>query len=142
MNKQNNDTNMNISNYNPNIFDLPNEILFMIINKLNIGNVFYSLVDVDERFVQLVLDPLYIEHVDITIMTIKSYYNRTFSVHKQVLSRLCENILPKIADQVKKLAIEQHSIQRILNFKYSQLYSLSLVNSKKEILLQYLTGIF
>ena len=134
---------MNISNNNhPNIFDLPNEILFMIINKLNIGDVFYSLVDVDERFFQLVLDPLYIEHVDITVRTMNSYYNRTFSVHEQVLSRLCEDILPKIADQVKKLAIEQDSIERTLTVNYSQLYSLSLVNFKEEILFQYLTGIF
>jgi hypothetical protein len=143
INKQNIDINMNISNNNhPNIFDLPNEILFMIINKLNIGDVFYSLVDVDERFVHLVLDPLYIENVDITVMAMNSFYDRTFSVHEQVLSRICENILPKIADQVKKLAIEQHSIERTLNFNYSQLYSLSLVNFKAEILLQYLTGIF
>ncbi|CAF4566366.1 unnamed protein product [Rotaria sp. Silwood2] len=134
---------MNISNNNhPNIFDLPNEILFIIINKLNIGDVFYSLVDVNERFGQLVLDPLYIENLDITFMTMNSFYDRTFSVHEQALSSICENILPKIHDQVKKLSIEQHSVERILTFNYSQLYSLSLVNFKEEILFQYLIGIF
>jgi hypothetical protein len=67
MNEQNSDINMNISNNNhPNIFDLPNEILFIIINKLNISDVFYSLVDINERFAQLVLDPLYIQNLDIT----------------------------------------------------------------------------
>ncbi|CAF1374316.1 unnamed protein product [Rotaria sordida] len=112
---------MNISNKNhPNIFDLPNEILFIIINKLNIVDVFYSLVDVNERCGQLVLDPLYIENLDITVMTMNSFYDRTFSVHEQVLSSICENILPKIHDQVKKLAIEQDSVERILTFNYSQ----------------------
>jgi hypothetical protein len=75
-------------------------------------------------------------------MTMNSFYDRTFSVHEQVLSRICENILPKIHDQIKKLAIEQHSIERILTFNYFQLYSLSLVNFKEEILFQYLIGIF
>ena len=134
---------MNISNNNhSNIFDLPNEILFIIINKLNFGDVIYSLVDVNERFLQLVFDPLYIQELDITLMTMKSFYQRTFSLHEQVVSNICENILPKIHDQVKQLAIEQHSIERILTHNYSQLYSLSLVNFKEEILFQYLTGRF
>ncbi|CAF0896496.1 unnamed protein product [Adineta steineri] len=131
---------MNISKNNySNIFDLPNEILFIIINKLNTVDVIYSLADVNERFVQLVFDPLYIQNLNITLMTMKSFYQRTFSIHEQVLSNICENILPKIHDQVKQLAIEQHSIERILTYNYSQLYSLSLVNFKEEILYQYLT---
>jgi hypothetical protein len=134
---------MNISNNNhPNIFDLPNEILFIIINKLNIVDVSYSLVDLNERFAQLVLDPLYIQNLNITNMTMNSYYDRTFSVHEKICSRICKNILPKIHNEVKQLATEQHSIERILTFNYSQLYSLSLVNFKEEILFQYLMGIF
>jgi len=67
MTEQNSGINMNISNNDhPNIFDLPNEILFIIINKLNIDDLFYSLVDINERFAQLVLDPLYIQNLDIT----------------------------------------------------------------------------
>ncbi|CAF1108029.1 unnamed protein product [Adineta steineri] len=131
---------MHISNNNhSNIFNLPNEILFIIINKLNIADASYSLVDVNERFVQLVFDSLYIQKLDITFMTMKSFYQRTFSIHEQVLSNLCENILLKIHDQVKQLTIEQHSMKRILTHNYSQLYSLSLVNFKEEILFQYLT---
>ncbi len=133
---------MNISNNNHlNIVDLPNEILLIIISKLNIGEVFYSLVDINERFVQLVLDPLYIRNLDMTIMTMQSFYNRTFSIDDQVLSRICENILPQIFDQVNKLTVEQNSIERILTVNYPQLYSLSFVNFKEERLFQYLTGI-
>ncbi|CAF3999621.1 unnamed protein product [Adineta steineri] len=131
---------MNISNNNySNIFDLPNELLFIIIKKLNIGDVIYSLVDVNERFVHLLFDPFYIQNLNITLMTMKSFCHRTFSIHEQVLSNICENILPNIHDQVKQLVIEQHSIKRILTYNYSQLYSLSLVNFKEEILFQYLT---
>src|ERR1700728_2493777 len=138
MNKQYNDLNMNISNNKHlNIVDLPNEILLIIINKLNIGDVFYSLVDINERFAQLVLDPLYIRNLDMTIMTMKSFYDRTFSIDDQVISRICENILPQIHSQVNKLTVEQDSIERILTVHYPQLYSLSLVNFKEEILFQY-----
>ncbi|CAF1591048.1 unnamed protein product, partial [Adineta steineri] len=98
----------------------------------------HSLVDVNERFVHLLFDPFYIQNLNITLMTIKSFYQRTFSLHEQVLSNICENILPNIHDQVKKLTIEQNSIERILTYNYAQLYSLSLVNFKEEILYQYL----
>ena len=143
MNEQNRKINMNmLDNDHRNIFDLPDEILFMIMNKLNIGDIIYSLVDVNERFGQLVLDSVYIQNVDITLMTMNSFSDRTFSVHEKICSRICKNILPKIHDEVKQLAIEQHSIERILTFNYSQLYSLSLVNFKEEILFQYLMSIF
>ncbi|CAF1594248.1 unnamed protein product, partial [Adineta steineri] len=123
----------------PSIFNLPNEILFIIIKKLNIADVIHSLVDVNERFVQLLFDPFYIQNLNITLMTIKSFYYRTFSIHEQVLSNICENILPNIHDQVKKLTIEEHSIERILTYNNAQLYSLSLVNFEEEILYQYIT---
>ena len=113
-NEQNNSINMNILHKNHrNLFDLPNEILLIIIKKLNIDDVIYSLANVNERFTQLVFDPLYIQDFDITMMTMNSFYDRTFSIHEQVLSRICETILPKIHDQVKQLAIEQDSIERI-----------------------------
>jgi hypothetical protein len=143
LSEQNKDMNMNISNINqPTMSDLPNEILFIIINKLNIGDIVYSLLDLDERFAQFVYDPIYIQNLDITDMTMNSYYKRSFSVHEQVLSRICENLLPKIRNQIKKLVIEQQSIERILTFNYSQLYSLSFVNFNEDRLLQYLTGMF
>jgi hypothetical protein len=134
---------MNILHKNHrNLFDLPNEILLIIIKKLNIDDVIYSLANVNERFTQLVFDPLYIQDFDITMMTMNSFYDRTFSIHEQVLSNICQNILPKIHNQIKKLTIEQHSIGRILPFNYSQLYSLSLINFQEKILFQYLTGRF
>jgi len=63
-----------------------------------------------------------------TIMTMKSFFDRTFSIDDQVLSRICENILPEIHDQVNKLTIEQNSIELILlNFT---LYHLLILKKK------------
>src|SRR5690349_16653304 len=117
---------MNTSNNNHlNILDLPNEILLAIFKKLNMVDVLYSLVDVNERFNHLVLDPLYISKFDITTMAMKSFYDRTYSIDNQVLSRIRKKVLPRIHHQIKELTLEQHSMERILlTANYPQLYSL------------------
>jgi hypothetical protein len=56
-----------LNNNNINILDLPDEILQFIFNKLNIVDILYSLVDVNQRFDRLALDPLYIQHLDSVI---------------------------------------------------------------------------
>jgi hypothetical protein len=137
---------MNTSNNNRlNIFDLPNEILFMIVNKLNIGHVVYSLFHVDERFAQIVLDPLYIlniRNLDMTVIRMKSFFDYTFTIDDQVLNIIYRKILPQISDHINKLTIEQQSMKRILlAVDYPQLYSLSIVNCEEEILFQHLRGI-
>jgi hypothetical protein len=123
------------------ILDLPNEILLIIFNKLNMVDVLYSLVDVCERFDQLVLDPLRIRNLDMTSLTMKSFFDRTYSIDNQVLDRICETILPRIHRQVNELTVEQQSIERVLHaFNYPQLYSLSLMNFQAEKLYKLLTG--
>ncbi|CAF1432789.1 unnamed protein product [Rotaria sordida] len=103
-------------------------------------DVLYSLVDVNERFDQLILDHLYICHLNMTTMTIRSVFDRIYSIDDQVLSRICEQILPRIHHQVNQLTVESHSMDRLLTVNYSQLYSLSLVDFQEKILLQYLKG--
>jgi hypothetical protein len=133
---------MNTSNNdNLNILDLPDEILLIIFNKLNTIDVLYSLVDVNERFDRLVFNSLDIRNLDTTNMVMKSYYDRTFSIDNNVLSRISEKILPRIHHQLNELIVEQNSMKHILlNANYPQLDSLSLVNFEKEILFQNLTG--
>ena len=134
---------MNIpNNSHLNINNLPNEILLMIINKLNISDIVYSFIDINERFAELIINYLCIRNLDMTIMKMKSFYDRTFSIDDKILSRICDQILCRISDQINALTVEQHSIQRILHpTDYPQLYSLSLVNFDGKTLDQYLTGI-
>ncbi len=102
---------MNSSDINNlNILDLPNEILFIIFNKLNTVDALYSLVDVNERFDELVLDSLHIRNLDTVNMIIKSNFDHTISIDNRVLSRICEKILPRIHHQLNELTVEQHSI--------------------------------
>jgi hypothetical protein len=134
---------MNSSDINNlNILDLPNEILLIIFNKLNKVDGLYSLVDVNERFDDLVLDSLHIRNLDTVNMIIKSHFDAAISNDNGVLSRICSKILPRIHHQLNELTVEQHSMKRILfTVNYPQLYSLSLVNFQEEILFQYLTDI-
>ncbi len=133
---------MNYSN-NKYILDLPDEILLIIFKKLNIIDVLYSLVDVNQRFDRLALNPLYIHDLDMTtIMTNNSTYNQTFLIDTQVLSRICQKILSRIDHQIHKFTVEECSMKPILlAANYLQLYSLSFINFHEEILYQYLTGI-
>jgi hypothetical protein len=120
---------------------MPNEILLMIFKKLNMVDVLYSLVSVTQRFDQLILNPFYIRNLDMTSMTMKSFYDRIYSIDDQVLSKICKNILPRIHHQVNELIVEQNSMERVLHtINYPQLYSLSLIDFEAEVLLEYLTG--
>ena len=114
----------NVDINDTNKLNLPDEILLAIINKLNMIDVIYSLVGVNQRFDRLVLDPLYIHHLDLTV---KSLLNNTFSVDKQVLDRICEEILPRINNKINELTIDPHSMERILGaVVYHQLHFHSL----------------
>ncbi|CAF4802882.1 unnamed protein product [Rotaria socialis] len=135
---------MNTLNNNDfNILDLPDEILLVILNKLNTTDVFHSLVDVNQQFDRLAFDYLYVRNIDMTdTMIINSLYDQISSIDTKILSKICEKVLPRIHHQVYKLTIEQYSMQHIiLAANYPQHYSLSLINFQEEILYQYLTGI-
>ncbi|CAF4082841.1 unnamed protein product [Rotaria sordida] len=137
-----NELDMNISNNNNlNILDLPNEILLIIFNKLNKVDVLYSLFDITQRLNQLILDPFYIRNLNMTSMTMKSFYDCIYSIDNQVLDRICKNVLPRIYHQINELIVEQYSIERILHtISYPQLYSLTLMNFSEEVLFNYLTN--
>ncbi|CAF2140517.1 unnamed protein product, partial [Rotaria magnacalcarata] len=98
---------------------------------------FYSIVDVNERFNRLVFDPLYAHSLDLTV---KSSSNYISSINNQMLDEVCEKVLPRIYHQINKLAVEPHSIERLLfTTGYPQLDSLSFINFQKETFYQYLT---
>jgi hypothetical protein len=127
---------------NINLLELPDEILFIILKKLNIIDVIYSLVDVRRRFEGLIVDPHYTRNLDLTdIMTVSSMCNQISSIDTQVLERTCQKILPQIHHQVHQLTVEQYSMKQVLLAgNYPQLYSLSLINFEEKTLYQYLKG--
>lgn len=100
------------NNNNLNILDLPDEILFIILKKLNKIDVLYSFAFVNHRFYRSVLDPLYVSDLDmIDITNINSSYDQICSTDIQGLSRFSKQIVPRIHHQVRSLTIEQDSLK-------------------------------
>ncbi|CAF1480195.1 unnamed protein product, partial [Rotaria sordida] len=87
------------------------------------------------------LDSFYIRNLNMTSMTMKSFYDRIYSIDNQVLERIYKNILPRIYHQINELFVEQYSMERVLHtINYPQLYSLTLMDFSEEVLFNYLTS--
>ena len=134
---------MEISKKEKNLLDLPNEILLIIMKKLNMVDVLYSLVDVNQRLNQLVFNPSYIGIVDLTCLNEDLFLDRIYSIDSYVDKRVCQNVLPRINDQVNELIIDQHSIESVLHTTdYPQLDSLSLIDIDENFFFNLLRGKF
>lgn len=132
----------NSSNNALNLLDLPDEILLIILKKLNMIHVLSSLNAVNRRFDRLAVDYSFVRHFDMTDMTnITSLCNHSPSINPQIVSRICQKILPRIHHLIHRLTIEEYWMKQILlATNYPQLCSLSLVNFDAETLLESLTG--
>ncbi|CAF1166270.1 unnamed protein product [Rotaria sordida] len=111
-------------------------MLRIIFNKLNMVDMLYSLVDVNQRFDRLAFDSLYIDHLDLVI---KQDDIHNFSIDTHILDRICSKILPRINNKVTKFTLEPLSMERVFGtVHYPQLHSLSFINFQPNILSQHL----
>ena len=121
-----------------NILHLPDEMLCAILNKLNLIDVFYSLIDVNGRFDRLIFDPVFIHHVNL----VPKPFIHNSSIDDQLLDRICRKILPQINCHVSKMTVDPLSLERVLaTANYPHLHTLSLINFPAETLLSQLKGI-
>ena len=138
-NKYSSFLNMEVSNNsNTHILDLPDEILLSIFTNLNMVDIFYSLVYVNNRFNRLTLNPFYIHNLDLTVEY--SLLQRNSRLNNEDIYKMCKNILSRIHHYIYKLTVPSHLIEYIINIDYPQLQSLSLVNFEQKKLLEYFTG--
>ncbi|CAF1389661.1 unnamed protein product [Rotaria sordida] len=101
-------------------------------------DMFYSLVDVNQRFNRLAFDSLCIHHLNFAI---KHFDIHQYATYNDILDRICSKILPRINDKVNKLTVDPLSMEQILcAVHYPQLHSLSLINYQPEILSQHLSS--
>ena len=118
---------MNTLNSNHiNILDLPpDEILRINFKKLNTVDIFYLLVRANQWFDRLALD---------LVIKRSNIHNSSIDVH------ILDKTLPRINEKVTKLTVDPLSMKRIFGaVHYRQLHSLSVINYRPEILLQYLS---
>ncbi len=96
-----------------NLLDLPNELLFIILNKLGNVNALYSLLDlINKRFNSLLQDNIFTNTLKLTKTT--SDYDNNSSLDDPILDRFCSDILPRIHLNVKHLTLNSKSMKRIL----------------------------
>jgi len=135
------DQNNIIMNYF-NILDLPNEILLIIFNKLDVVDVFYSVKNVNRRFYKLSFDCYHVQDMKMTTtMGIDTCYKQIPPIDTK-LTGIYRNILPKIHDKVQKLTVDQTSMVPVLHAaNYPQLYSLTIIDIQEEFLYNYLSSI-
>jgi hypothetical protein len=127
--------------YQPNVrfVDLSNEILFIILKKLNNMDVLYSLLDVDnQRLDVIVQEEIFTKTLNFVLTTST---DEILSIADLILDRFCINILPKIDHNVKSLILESESMERILlAADYPNLSELKLFNFKDKIASCHFTG--
>jgi hypothetical protein len=103
---------MNQSNLH--LLDLPTEILFMIMKKLDNMDVLYSLLDVKNQQLDIIAQ----DNTD-----------EIFSPNDTIIDRFCINILPRIHHNVKCLVIDSLFVERIFRVAdYPNLTQLKLFN--------------
>jgi hypothetical protein len=114
-----------------NILDLCDEILLVILNKLNNIDVLYSLIGVNRKLDRLARDITFTQSVDLVAISSNEHNG---SRNKSILDRFCFSIMPRIQHNIECLTLDPLSIDRVLCIgNYSKLHKLTLVNLQLEM---------
>lgn len=130
---------LNMNQSNVGLLDLPNEILLIILKKLDNMDVLYSLLDVDnERLDIIIQENTFTNTLNFVLKTLT---DDIFSLTDSTVDRFCKNILPRIDQNVKSLILDSLSTERILlAANYPNLTKLTFYNFNDKILSHYFTG--
>ncbi|CAF2998434.1 unnamed protein product [Rotaria sp. Silwood2] len=127
---------MNHSNIN--LLDLPNEILLIILKKLDNIDILYSLLDIDNQRLDIILqENIFTNTLNFVLTTLT---DDIYSIADSILNRFCKNILPRIHYNVKSLILDSTSMEKILLASdYPNLTQLKLFNCNRKIISRYFT---
>ena len=111
--------------------DLPDEILLIIFKKLGNLEVLYSFQGVNERFNNIIHDPILTSRLSFPQLSFQKYIKKFSS--DIILNRFCSQILPTIRTKIKWLDLESESMRNMLDAAdYPNLYALGLYNIEEE----------
>ncbi|CAF3804479.1 unnamed protein product [Rotaria sp. Silwood1] len=127
-----------MNQYKINLLDLPNEILLIILKKLDNMDVLYSLFDLNnERLDKIIQENTFTNNLNFVLITLT---DDVLSISDSRIDRFCKNILPKIYYNVKSLILNSLSMERILfAADYPNLNKLKIFNFNDTIVLRYFT---
>ena len=100
---------LNMNQCNVGLLDLPNEMLFNILKKLENVDVLYSFFGINnERLEKIIEDEFFSNSLNIASITENS------TIIDSILDRFCDYILPRIYFNVKCFIVEPEFMKRIL----------------------------
>jgi hypothetical protein len=124
---------------NVNLLDLPNEIFFIILKKLNNIDVLYLFFNIDnQRFDMISQEKTFTKSLNFVLT---SSHDDVSSIDDSIIDWFCISILPKINYNIKSLTLESKSMERILRAAdYPNLTELKLYHVNSHIISQYFTS--
>jgi hypothetical protein len=118
--------------------DLPNEILIIILKKLDNVDVLYSLYGINKRLNSITEDNAFTN--TLKLVSTSSTHN-VCSIPNRMLNRFYISILPKIDHNIKTLVLESSSMEKILlAANYPNLSEIKIFNFNKNLVSRYFTG--
>ncbi|CAF2118816.1 unnamed protein product [Rotaria magnacalcarata] len=122
------------------LLDLPIEILFLILKKLDNIDVLYSLFGINNQRLDIVAQQQIFSNI-LSFVAISQSTDDICSISDSILNRFRIDILPRIQQNVKSLSVESASIECILGSGiYPSLTELEIFNFNREIVPRYFTG--
>jgi len=121
------------------LLDLPNEILLLILKKLNNIDVLYSMFGVNDQQLDILLSANTFTNTLNFVLTTTN--DDITSLPDGIVNRLCKNVLPKIDQTIKYLILDSLSMKIILQAaNYPNLTQLKLFNFNDKIVEEYFKG--
>ncbi|CAF0889923.1 unnamed protein product [Rotaria sordida] len=128
-----------MNQHNVHLLDLPNEILFIILKKLENVDVLYSLMGTNNQRFEIIAQEQIFTNI-LNFISISRSTDEICSISSTIVNQFCINILPRIHKNVKSLIVESFSMKRIFGASlYPNLTQLKIFNFNKGIVSRYFT---
>ncbi|CAF1516820.1 unnamed protein product [Adineta ricciae] len=113
------------------ILNLPDEVLYLVLKKLNNVNVLCSLVGIHDRLDRLAYDVNFTQTINLTTVSPNGSHK---SLADDIVHRFCSVILPRICVNVKSLIVQAKIFEDVLRTKnYPNLQMLTLHNLQHKV---------
>jgi hypothetical protein len=117
-----------MNQHNVHLLHLPNEILFLILKKLDNIDGLYSLLGINNQRLDIILQQQIFSNI-LNFVSISQSSDEISSISGSILDRFCISILPRIHENVKSLIVESVSMEHILGAAiYPNLTELKIFN--------------
>jgi hypothetical protein len=118
--------------------DLPEELLLIILRKLQNVDLLYSLMGINSQFDRILNDPLFTTNLRFVTNSLDDVI---CPLSNEIADRFCFEIFPKIDDKIQSLTVESLYMEDIFRAgSYPNLCKLCLISIKQERLVDLING--